>query len=209
MNNVNIKEENEDKPGNGQGTGGQSLVKALVAEATVVIDLHRASMLLTKLNETQEEANQYARTGIKSEFGVPSKGLREGSNIASDRLRLLLDGAFTPPNMPAILYGPLPLEPSLEYKQAQAKEAFDRDPQTAGGGRTKPVEKLMKPKFRVDDLFGIDSYKRAVHGLYHGMSHQHPDDALRFRTAGELAKYTGTYLTKKTPFFNLLLLIYH
>ena len=192
MNNVNIKEENKDKPGQGQGSG-QSLVKALVAEATVVIDLQRASMLLTRLTETQEEANQYARTGIKSEFGVPSKGLREGSQIASDRLRQLLDGAFTPPNMPAILYGPLPLEPSLEYKQSQAKVAFDRDPHTAGG-RTKPVEKLMKPKFRVDDLFSIDSYKRAVHGLYHGMSHQHPEDALRFKTAGELAKYTGTTL---------------
>ena len=196
MNNVNIKEEIKDTEGAGQGKGqgkAQSLVKALVAEAAVVIDLHRASSLLTTLTETQDEANQYARTGIKNEFGIPSKGLREGSQIAADRLRQLLDGAFTPPNMPAILFGPLPLEPSLEYKQAQAKVAHDRDPHAAEG-RAKPIEKLIKPKFRAEDLFS-DTYKRAVHGLYHGMPHQHPEDALRFRTSGELAKYTGTSKT--------------
>ena len=177
----------------GDGDGEGPLVKALVGEAPVVVDLGRADQLLHRLMETQEEAAQYARTGIKSEFGVPSKGLRDGAQQAEKRLRMLLEGASVPPNVPSILFGPLPLEPSAEYRQAQAQAMTERN---SAAQSNQPQQTLLKPRFRTEELLS-EGYKRAVHALYHALPCQYPHDAIRFRTMADLAKYTDMMIIKK------------
>ena len=181
--NVSAAEGEEDGP----------LVKAFVGEAPVVVDLDRAKLLLQRLVETQEEAAQYTRTGIKSEFGVPSKGLRDGAQWAEQRLRMLLEGASVPPHVPGILFGPLPLEPSPAYRQAQAQAMADR---SSAGHPTQPQQRLLKPRFRTEELLS-EGYKRAVHGLYHAQPCQYPHDAIRFRSMAELAKYADMMIVKK------------
>ena len=72
------------------------IVRAFVGEVSVTVNLNRAAYLASHLQEI-------------SENNTLESSLRTGCRRASERLRSLLDDPHTPPPLPTILLGTIPL----------------------------------------------------------------------------------------------------
>jgi hypothetical protein len=173
-------------------------VNAFVGEAPVVLDLGRAHSLMSQFLDTERQVCPI-KSEIKSEnieinlfedFEEKIKtNLFIATQFVSSRLKMFLDNADVPPNLPPILFGPLPLEPSKEFMTAHSNNI---------AATLKPTLKLQKPTFRPDDLDRrADRFSMSINNLYKNQKYQYVEDGMRFKSLAELAKHTDACLTKK------------
>jgi hypothetical protein len=177
-------------------------VNAFVAEAPVVLDLGRAHLLMSQFLDTERQvcpipikseenkSEEIIEINLFKDFEEKIKSnLFIATQYVSSRLKMFLDNADIPPNLPPILFGPLPLEPSKEFMTAHSNNV---------AATLKPTLKLQKPKFRPEDLDRrADRFTSIISNLYKNQKYQYVEDGMRFKSLTELAKHTDACLTKK------------
>eukprot|EP01034_Spumella_vulgaris_P027521 gene27521-34249_t len=164
-------------------------VNGFICETPVVIDADRAQALSSQL------ACNYRETEP-----VMSAAFVSVARRVTRRMDMYLADIFSPPQLPQILFGALPLEPVLRGSEAQgAKSSSAMSGVTSSGGgdggaqREKP--KLRVPPFRADELGrNPDGVLRALYG---DRKFQFHEDGLRFTSALELKQHTDEYLERK------------
>jgi len=165
-----------------------------IAENPVTINLAAVADLCDRMDV--EEAESTVPTHVLRAIGGAA-GFNLIRQQVQQRVKSLLADAQA--ELPAILLGPLPLEPTKQYvagaeaHSARHRKASEAAMRTSSMSLTR--QKLPVPKFDVNALSLNKEY--ALRGLYMERRYQFQDDGLRFRLQTQLETYLDSSVQRK------------
>jgi len=179
----------------GAGESG-AVALGFIAETPVAINLAAAADLCDKMDaEEPPDSDVHVPLHVLHAAGG-ARGLSLLRQQVLQRVRTLL--AVPQAELPGILLGPLPLEPSKQY--AAGAEAYAvRSRGVAEASRTSSLalarRRVAVPKFDVNALSLNKDF--ALRALYMERRYQFQDDGLRFRLQSELESYLDASAQRK------------